>query len=52
MPKLTVDTIGKSLIILNIFLVKIFKVGLCYQIFGFKIIFMLILLLNYSFTKN
>lgn len=52
MPELTEDAISKSLIIIKIFLKKVFELSLCYQVFGFETIFILILLLNHCFAEK
>ena len=52
MFKLAKDAITKSSIIFKILLKKVFKFFLCYQIFGFKVMYILMSLLNYCFAKN
>lgn len=50
--KFAINIISKNLIILKILLMKIFEFSLYYQIFGFIVTFILILLLNYHFIKE
>lgn len=50
--KLIIDAIGKGLAIFKDFLTEIYNFHLYYQVFGFRRMFMLMLLLNRYFTKN
>ena len=50
--ELAKNAISKSLIIFKIFLKKIFEFLLYHQIFNFKAMLLLMLLLNYCFTKK
>lgn len=47
-----INIINKSLIIAKVFLKKFFKFSFHYEFFDFKIIFMLILLLNNYFIEK
>lgn len=50
--KLATNIIDKGLVASKVFLKKIFKLSLQYQIVDFRAIFILILLLNYYFIKK
>ena len=50
--ELAKNTISKSLIVFKVFLEKYLKLFSCYSIFGFKVTFLLMLLLNYCFVKT
>ena len=50
--KLAKDTVSKSPIISKVCLEKIFEFFLCYQIFGLKATFLLVLLLNHCLAKK
>lgn len=50
--KLATDAIGKSFIIFKVFLKKNLKLRPHHQVLDFKIIFMLMLLLDYCFTEK
>ena len=52
MFKLVKDTISKNLIAFKVFLEKVLKFPLCYQILGFKATFILMPLLNNCFLEK
>lgn len=50
--KFAINIVNKNLIIFKIFFNKVLKLSLHYEVFEFGAMFMLILLLNYCFTKK
>lgn len=52
MSKLVADTIGKSLVVFNVFLGKILEFGLYPQVFGIKAMFVLMPPLYHCFAKK
>lgn len=52
MSELAINAVCKNLIVSKIFLQKILKLGLYYQVLDFRAIFILILLLNYYYTEK
>lgn len=50
--ELTMDIINKKPIIAKVFSKKVFKLNPSYWFFGFKMMFILILLINYSFVEK
>lgn len=51
-PEFAINIIIKNPTVFKVFLEKVFELHLYYQIFGFKVIFMLMPLLNHWFAKK